>query len=271
MATVAARAATLALAMYASQTRSRLFARPSIGIVKRHLTPIMKYSLPAAFSSLAAPVGMAILTRYIARFGPEAVAGMAVVGRLYPVVFSVVNALSGSMGPIIGQNYGAGKIDRVRQAYFDAIKFLSLYVVLAALMLLMFRGFIGNAFGLEGLSRDLLYLFCGPLAIVAFFNGSIFVSNAVFTNIGKPRYPVWLSWGRSTLGILPFADLGSRIWGAQGVFVGVTMGGAVFAAIAVTIALKSIDRTAVKAAAQPVTEDASTTQEMMHHGRPWQG
>ena len=57
----------------------------------------------------------------MAGYGEEAVAGMAIVGRLIPVAFGVIFALSGAVGPIIGQNYGAGQHDRVRGAFRDAM------------------------------------------------------------------------------------------------------------------------------------------------------
>ena len=80
-------------------------------------------------------------------------AGLAIIGRLSPVGFSVVNALSGAIGPIIGQNYGAGKHDRVRQAYFDALKFLAIYTVCAIALLILFRRAIADAFNATGLTR----------------------------------------------------------------------------------------------------------------------
>jgi hypothetical protein len=33
---------------------------------------------------------------------------------------------------------------------------------------------------------ELVFLFCGPLALAFFFNGMLFVSNAAFNNLGHP-------------------------------------------------------------------------------------
>lgn len=271
MATVCARIATLCVALYATQSRSNLFARPEASYITRDMRELLSFTFPAVFSTLAGPVGMAILTRYMAKFGPEAIAGVAVVGRLYPVVFSVVNALSGSIGPIIGQNFGAGQYGRVRRAYFDALKFLAIYVCCAAIILLLLRSHIADAFSLTGLARDLLYLFCGPLAIVAFFNGSLFVSNALFMNVGKPKYPVWISWGRSTLGILPFVAVGSHFFGAQGVFIGTTMGGMVFSAIAITLSIKTMDQMDLTQVEMSEVDEDYYTLKAESQSSNWQG
>ncbi len=42
---------------------------------------------------------------------------MAIIGRLTPIAFALIFAMSGAIGPIIGQNFGAGQHRRVRQAF----------------------------------------------------------------------------------------------------------------------------------------------------------
>ncbi len=270
IATVFARLATLSVAFYAAAGQRSLYVWPDAEMIAKHLRLILHYTGPGIFASLAGPVAMSILTRYMAGFGHEAVAGAAVLGRLYPVVFSVVNALSGSMGPIVGQNFAADRIDRVREAFVSGLKFLAIYVALAGVFLFLLRENLADAFGLTGQSRDLLYLFCGPLAIVAFFNGSIFVANAVFTNTGRPHLPVWLSWARSTLGVLPFAHVGGYLMGPGGVLFGVTVGGAVFSLIAVVLSFRLISRSAAARAPAFQTKIGTTPQEIIHHGGAWE-
>jgi len=86
-------------------------------------TPLFAISGPAILTQLATPVGQAVVTRMVASHGEAAVAGMAIAGRLTPVAFGILFALSGAVGPIFGQNLGAGRMDRVRRTYTDAILF----------------------------------------------------------------------------------------------------------------------------------------------------
>ena len=65
-------------------------------------------------ANIATPFGNAIVTAAIARYGDSAVAGYAVIGRIVPLAFGAIFALAGSIGPILGQNFGAGRFDRVR-------------------------------------------------------------------------------------------------------------------------------------------------------------
>ena len=75
----------------------------------------------------------------IAAFGDEAVAGWAVIGRILPVAFGAVFALSGAVGPIVGQNVGAGRYDRVRATITDSLVLTLAYVVVVWALLRLFR------------------------------------------------------------------------------------------------------------------------------------
>jgi len=91
--------------------------------------------------------------------------GMAIVGRMTPVAFGVVFALSGAIGPIIGQNFGAGRMDRVQQAYRDGLLFCGILTVAMTGILSTLRGPIIAIFKAEGVTQELLILFCGPRAL----------------------------------------------------------------------------------------------------------
>jgi len=193
---------------------------------------------------LATPVGQAVITRMVASYGEQAVAGMAIAGRLTPVAFGIIFALSGAVGPILGQNLGARKMDRVRRAFWDAIVFAGLVIVGMSAVLFLARGAIADAFHAEGMTRDLIYLFCGPLSLLFFFNGLIFVANAACNNLGAAMQSTMVNWGRHTIGTVPFAWAMGLWWGAEGVLIGQAVGGVIFGILAVSLALRVVDRVA---------------------------
>ena len=238
IATVLSRLALLAATIHPALTVHRGFMRPSLARLRADLRPAAAIAVPAVLANIATPVGNAIVTREVARFGTEAVAGFAVIGRLTPLAFAVVFALSGAIGPIIGQNFGAGRHDRVRAAYNAAVVFTAVYVVIATLVLFILREPIAQLFEAEGETRRLILLFCGPLALASFFNGVIFVANASFNNLGHPSYSTAINWGRHTLGTWPFAVAGVAFWGAAGALVGQAIGGVIFAALASWLAFR---------------------------------
>lgn len=204
--------------------------------------PLFTISGPAILTQLATPVGQAVVTRMVAGYGEAAVAGMAITGRLTPVAFGMIFALSGAIGPIIGQNLGAGRMDRVRRGFWDAILFTGLVIAAMSGLLFLLRTPLAGLFHAEGLTRDLLYLFCGPLSLLFFFNGLIFVANAACNNLGAAFQATMVNWGRHTLGTVPFALWGATVWGPEGVLIGQAAGGVVFGLLAVFLALRVIER-----------------------------
>lgn len=240
MASVAARFAIAYVALRPILRLNKGIPAPTRAQFANDLKPLVAIAIPAILTQLAVPVGNAWVTRSMAAFGEEAVAGMAIVGRLTPVAFGVVFALSGAVGPIIGQNFGAGQGARVRRAYLDGILFCFLFILAMAGLLYLLSPWIAALFKAEGLALTLIYLFCGPLALAFFFNGLIFVSNAAFNNLGHPFYSTWINWGRHTLGTIPFVALGAAWYGAPGVLIGQAAGGVIFGLLAVWLSMRVI-------------------------------
>jgi len=130
LASVAARIAIFVAAILPVIRIYNGLAKPKMEFLIRDFNAVAGIAGPAILANVATPVGSAIVVREMAKFGTDAVAGMAVIGRLTPVAFAVVFALSGAIGPIVGQNFGAGLNDRVREGFFAALKFATTYVVL---------------------------------------------------------------------------------------------------------------------------------------------
>ena len=242
LASVAARFAIAGTALLPIIRHHGGFVRPDFGHLKIDFLPVFNIAMPAIATQLATPIGQAYVTRAMAEYGEDAVAGMAIVGRLTPVAFGVLFALSGAVGPIIGQNAGAGRQDRVKEAFRDAIIFTVVVVLLVSALLFALRGPLAALSEADGVSRELLFLFCGPLALLFFFNGMIFVGNAAFNNLGVPLYSTAVNWGRHTLGTIPFVIAFSAWFGAAGVLIGQAVGGLIFGVLAMVLAYRVIER-----------------------------
>ncbi len=228
IASVCARVAIAGVALIPIFRHHGGLARPALPDLSLDLRPIVALAAPAILTQLATPIGQAYVTRSMSSYGEEAVAGMAIVARLTPVAFGILFALSGAVGPIIGQNAGAGLQDRVRRAYGEALIFTALVVGVITVVLFALRGPIADLFSATGDARALVFLFCGPLALAFFFNGMIFVSNAAFNNLGRPYTSTWVNWGRHTVGTIVPVLAFSAWLGAEGVLIGQAFGGVVF-------------------------------------------
>ena len=78
---------------------------------------ILRIGLPAAGANMLTPLAMGVLTAIMASYGAAAVAAFGVGARLESIACLVVLALSMTLPPFVSQNYGAGLLGRVQQAY----------------------------------------------------------------------------------------------------------------------------------------------------------
>lgn len=209
-----------------------LLARPAIWAVRRLAKPFFAVAFPAMLTQLAAPFGNYLLTGVIAGFGDSAVAGWAVMNRLTVVAFGGIFSLSGAIGGIFGQNYGARQYDRLRSTFRDALVFSMGYTLVAWALLAGSAEAVINGFELEGTGaevyRAFAYVGAGGFMLV----GALFVSNATFNNLGKPGRSTVVNWLRDGLLILPAGMAGAAWFAAPGVVYGQTFVGIVVGVLA---------------------------------------
>ncbi|MEM9739005.1 MAG: MATE family efflux transporter, partial [Pseudomonadota bacterium] len=241
-ASVAARFATLLTALYPIIRHYGGFAPLKLDRFKSDLRPIIAIAAPAMMTNVATPIGNGFVTRAISTFGDSAVAAMAVAGRLTPLAFCVIFALSGAVGPIIGQNFGAKQFDRVRATLIRAVQFAGAYVLVIWGVLMLAHGAVSSGFQLSEDGASIVFWFALVVAPLFFFNGTLFVSNAAFNNLRRPLFSTFLNWGKNTIGVVPFIYLGGMIGGAPGVLIGQALGGVLFGIIGFWLAYRLVDR-----------------------------
>ncbi len=235
IASVIARIAVLAVSLFGVAKVHRMLRPCTFREVRDDFGAIAGIAGPAMLANVATPVGNAYVTASIAQFGDGPVAGYSVIGRVIPVAFGAVFAMSGAVGPIVGQNFGAGKLARVHRSLLDALLLLVIYVGAVSLLLYFGRNQIASLFNAGPEATALIGFFCTFIALSFGFNGALFTANAAFNNLGRPQWSTLANWGRSTLGTIPFAWLGAKILGAEGVLVGQAIGGVLFG-LAATVA-----------------------------------
>ena len=83
-----------------------LLAKPKVRHVKKPCA-LFQDCRTDNLTQLATPFGSYLLTTVIAGFGDSAVAAWAVINRLTVLAFGGIFSLSGAVGGIFGQNFGA--------------------------------------------------------------------------------------------------------------------------------------------------------------------
>jgi len=213
-----------------------LVAQPKLKATRGDFGPIMAIGFPAIMANMAAPVSSAYTLRIFSDLGEAAIAASAIIDRVTPVAFGVIFALSGSIGPIIGQNFGAKLMGRVQRALTDSFILSIGYVLFAWAVLALAAPALIAAFEAKGESAQYVEFYCRYGVSAWLFLACLFVANAAFNNLGFPVLSMAFNWARATLGTIPFVTVGARYGGVQGGLIGFALGCAVFGLIAVATA-----------------------------------
>ncbi len=194
------------------------FKKPKFPELRKSWLDILHVGLPAAGTNAIVPVGLAVITAMIARYGPEAVAGFGVASRIESLVLVLYYALSAVIGPFVGQNLSAGKEDRIQLSLRLCARFCISSGFVVAVMLALLSGFLPTLFSDSEavVSVTRLFLLIAPISYGAY--GIVMVVNAAFNGLGNPMPGVVISVTRIVILYVPLAVLGMRLYGITGIF-----------------------------------------------------
>jgi putative MATE family efflux protein len=228
-ATNISRIAVAGSGMYWLVREHDLLERPRLRAVLEDARTILRFAVPATVTNLATPIANAYVTYAIASHGTAAVAAWALIGRVSPVAFGSIFALSGAVGPVLGQNLGARQWARVREAFDVSVLAALGFTAVAWVVLALAVDPLIALFRATGETADILRTYCIYISPMFAFLGILFVANAALNALGHPHWPTVLNWGRATLGTVPIVTIGGMFWGPTGVIAANLAGASVFA------------------------------------------
>lgn len=180
---------------------------------------ITHVGLPAAASNLIAPASMSVITRLLAGHGAAVVAGFGVASRIESMILMIIFALSMSLAPFVGQNWGAGYFDRAKLALRLANWFALGWGLFAFAVLFVSAEMLVSLINddPEVVEAAVYYLLIVPLGMG--FLGVMSNSTSSFNALGKPMPPLVISILQMIVVYIPMALLGDYLWGYVGIFV----------------------------------------------------
>ncbi|KLI64338.1 MATE family efflux transporter [Aurantiacibacter marinus] len=186
---------------------------------KTQLSAISRVAGPAAFTNSINPAGLAILTAFLAAESQSAVAGFGAGGRLQGFAVVPLLALSGSIGAIVGQNWGAQQYARARRALVQAGIAAIAYGLAAAVVLFMAREWFAGLFSDEPqvLSATTEYLAISVWGYAGF--GVLITVNGALNAIDRASNALALSIARVVLVMVPVAWLARAILDTKAVYI----------------------------------------------------
>lgn len=221
IATVVARASTLVISLYVLVHREKMliFAKRTLRSVHRSWTSILYIGLPAAGTRIIIPLVIGVITRLVASYGPEAVAGFGVASRIEIFALAVIWALASVIGPFAGQNWGAGKPDRVRAGIKKCERFsmawgFGMFVFLAAAAEPIASVFNDNPIVIKTI---VMYLRIVPITFG--LEGVLILLAAALYVLHKPFHAMGFVVFQMVFLYIPLAHVGSILIGLPGVFI----------------------------------------------------
>jgi Na+-driven multidrug efflux pump len=175
-------------------------------------------ALPVGITGLLPALMNSVANHLLSQTGAEAVAAFGAATRLEALLMVMLMALSIGMGPIIGQNWGAGKIDRVRETVKYAISFSVIWSLVTALILGTLAQIIAKLFSDDYQVQHyfILYLWIVP---ASYFLGHLVHGwGSALNAIGKPQISAMMIFIKIILLCIPAMIIGHYIAGVTGIF-----------------------------------------------------
>lgn len=206
------------LYMFAS---GRTVARLNPGNAARSIglyVQIAKYGLPSFFRQGLSSVANIALNTSAARYGDPAVSAMAIVTKVFMLVFSVVIGFGQGYQPVAGYNYGAKKYDRVKNAFLFMCCFATGFLTVAAVVGYfaapsLVQLFISNDREVVRIGTETLRLQCLSMPFLPL----TVCCNMTFQTIGKSGIATFLASARQGYVFLPLVLILPHFLGLRGV------------------------------------------------------
>lgn len=197
---------------------------PSLAVFRSSSREMLKIGIPASGANMLTPVAAGVMTAIVASYGETAVAGFGVRSRLETIACLIILALSTTLPPLVSQNLGAGRLDRVEEACRLSMRFILGWQLLVYLLMvvcgpLIARIFTNNA---EVAAIIRLYLWIVPLSYGC--QGIVILCNSALNALHRPMIALYLSIARFFVFYVPLAWLGSSLYGLTGFFLGALLG-----------------------------------------------
>ncbi len=151
----------------------------------QHLKSIIRVSLPASVSQSMFGVGVTLLTALATPFGSSAIAALGIGMRIDTIgVFTSLSIMSAIVS-LVGQNYGAQNIERVRESIVKGLLSVFICASLVGVILFLLKGPLLGLFNPEKqtLVSAIHYLSCVSLSYG--FIGMAMVAGGAFQGLGR--------------------------------------------------------------------------------------
>lgn len=162
-----------------------LFKKPKLSIIQE----LCKIGVPVAVQSAAFTFFSMVIARLIAGWGPIPIAVQKVGSQIESLSWMTAAGFSTALSAFTGQNYGAGKWDRIYKGYFGAMGIMTVFGVFTSLLLILLAEPIFSIFipEQESIAQGATYL--RILGVSQLFMCLEIATSGAFNGLGKTMPP----------------------------------------------------------------------------------
>lgn len=220
LATAVSRFFTLVLALYVLNVKKKMISKQLHPIKElwECWRGVLFVGIPTGLSRMITPISASIITAVLATYGEYAVAAYGVGTRIEFLAATVLIAMSASISPFTGQNWGAGEVLRIKKA----IKIASLASLAWGLFVtaLLYVGgeMLAQMFSEEERVVETTVLFLSIVPVSFGFQGIAMIVNSNLNTMNRPLTASLLIIVQMFVIYVPLAYLGSMLEGVKGIF-----------------------------------------------------
>lgn len=199
---------------------------------------------------LAATIVITVMNHVLVQYGALSKYGseipmttLGITMKINQIITGIVIGIAVGSQPIIGYNYGAGKMERVRKAYFLAIFCATVVMGLGTALFQLFPNAIISIFGSESaLYNEFAVKSLRIFLLLILLNGFQLCTGIFFQAIGKPVQATLISLSRQVIFLLPALLILPRFLGVEGALWAGPVGDGCAFVLALTLGMLEIKR-----------------------------
>ncbi|MCC0718499.1 MULTISPECIES: MATE family efflux transporter [unclassified Clostridioides] len=184
----------------------------------------LRLGLPSGVQQMLFSIGNMALQFLVNSYGTSAMAAFGAGLRIENFISLPIMNLGSAVSTFVAQNIGAGESERVRKGIRESIKMTLILAIVVVALILLFRE---NLISLFNTDKEVIeigssYLFIiGPFFL---FIGTSFVLSSAMKGAGDSMFALMSSVVSLWLGRIPASYLFSRLFGTDGIWMGIPFG-----------------------------------------------
>ncbi len=209
---------------------------------KKIIRQLYNVGVPSSIMLALPSLLVSILNGLLVSYSQVHVAVLGIYYKLQTFIYMPAGGIIQGMRPIVGYNYGAGEMGRLRKTLRVSLLFTAVIMAIGTILLLFIPGPILRLFDADAAMLEIgipaLRIFCCGFLISTF--GVIY--SGAFEALGYGLNSLVVSLTRQFVLLLPLAYVLSRFMGANGVWIAFPIAETVAAIFSITLMRRTLNR-----------------------------